>query len=96
MTEVTQTFANQYGPYAFGVAAVCVLLTALSVIWNYVFKPTVATLNEISKNNALTTQYIRDTTATLERSLSDTKAMNDNLVSLIDRVNTLEHPVGRK
>jgi len=81
---------SNYGPYAFGVVALCVLLGALASLWKVVFFPVTVTLSEISRNNALTTNNLRDTAAILERCLTDSKNMNNQQASMLTRLEALE------
>ena len=66
-TELTTHFADNYGPYGFGVLAFIVILATLAVVWQKVFKPSLDTLLGISASFERTTMNISQAAERLER-----------------------------
>jgi hypothetical protein len=76
--KATESLANHYGPYAFGLVAVIVIVTLLIVAWVKVGMPSLAMVIKISDNLSNATGNIKATTEGQER-------MSANLATSLQR-----------
>lgn len=86
------TAVTNYGDLGFGLFAVCTLVGLIVLIWTKVIKPAMEVLLKISENNTKTTENLKDTATTLERTLIETKGMTKIQADIVTRLERLEHP----
>lgn len=85
--NLTMRFMDGYGPYAFGVLSLVIILTvcvwAAITMWAKVIRPYMVSQNEVAKQFATSTAELRSATDNVRDAASDLKVASERLAAVM-------------
>ncbi len=87
--EAGKSFMDNYGPWGFGICAVCVLLSLFALLIKQLL-PVFIAGKDAMVQFALATKSLENATASLERQTTESAALSRQLAEILARLKVLE------